>query len=103
MLHILTSVFNIFIRILVWGTFCVSIGFVWQIIHTMGKNKKATIKQSIALIILTVYILSFILLKIFYPELFYDIAGIAGTMMVIVGYIWALYEDRRLGKRWWNW
>lgn len=103
MLKIFTFLFNTFPLILAWlyllvAAFCVAV-------HV--KRIKNKIKPSIgewAFAILNVgYALFFLVTRIFFADLWRNVFSIVGVLAIFISFIWSRYEDRRDGRRWWNW
>jgi len=49
------------------------------------------------------YVLFFLVTRIFFSEIWETVFSVAGVTALIISFVWGRYEDRRSGRRWWNW
>ena len=68
------------------------------------KNKeKTTFGRRIFLFLNCIYVLFFIIARIFFFELWEMVFAVLGVMAMIVSMCWSRYDDMVHGRRWWNW
>ena len=68
------------------------------------KRKKAlSIKQWFVVLLNGAYVLSFLVLLIFWFWIWESVFPFLGGVAFIASIVWSKYEDRRYGRRWWNW
>jgi hypothetical protein len=66
-------------------------------------KKKLSIEQWIIVLLNVSYALLFLITLIFFFELWKGIFSILGLVAILISFIWSKYEDKRKGRRWWNW
>lgn len=103
MLKIFTFLFHTFPLILAWlylfaAGFCV-------VVHIKQYMRKTeiTIDQWAFSIFNAGYILFFLVTRVFFAELWKHAFSVLGLLAIFISFIWSRYEDRRAGRRWWNW
>jgi hypothetical protein len=68
----------------------------------VGKGKMA-IGQWIYTFFNCIYIVAFGITRIFFSEIWENIFPILGLMVIFVSCCWSHYDEKRNGRRWWNW
>ncbi len=103
MVKLFTFLFNTFPRMLAWLYLLVAI-FDLVVCTIQIKNKvKCSVGQRIFVILNCVYILFFFITRIFFVEIWGTIFPIIGVMVIFIACCWSRYDDKRNGRRWWNW
>ncbi len=95
-LHIVTVIFS-------WLTVFCAAGVVAVLIYERSRKKSLRFLHWCAMIGCALYAVGFIVCKIWISDLLDKIWGVVFAFILIVGWIFSRYEDRRTGRRWWNW
>lgn len=103
MIKLFTFLFSTFPLILAWlyllaAIFCVAVH-----IKRIKEKAKLTIGELTFSILNTGYILFFLVTRIFFADFWRNTFSIIGVLAIFISIIWTRYEDRRTGRRWWNW
>jgi len=102
MIQIFISLIGILAKILAWGSL---LYMAWILISKLRKKrskKNLRFREWIAFSFAIGYIVTFILLRIFLPELFESLFCIAFLLILVISTQWTKYEDRKSGRRWWE-
>ncbi len=92
---VLILITDILTAILGWGSFLCS--FLLAVLLFLKK------KHRIIAIVLALYAVVFLVLRFCFPEFFFRWVPMVAIFETLLSVIWANYEDRKNGKRWWNW
>lgn len=100
MLQWIGTIYNIICELFAWATFIFALViFVVQI----KRLKKSSFKVWLTSVLSVAYILFFLISKIFFTNFYESFFGTVALLFCIISIVWARYEDKRSGKRWWNW
>ena len=103
MLQIFSFLFSTFPLILAWLYLLVAVFCVAVHIKRLKDKEKLSI-GCLAFCLLNVgYILLFSVTRIFFADFWRDVFSVLGLLAIFISFIWSRYEDRRSGRRWWNW
>ena len=103
MIKLFTFLFHTFPLIMAWIYLIVAIICLFLHVKLARSKNKLSIKQWLYAIFNGVYILFFLITRIFFPTFWADFFGILGGLTIVVSSIWSRYEDKRAGRRGWNW
>ena len=68
------------------------------------RNQKGLSKcQWIVLLLNIAYILLFLTTLVFFVEFWKNVFSTLGIVAILISLIWSRYEEKRNGRRWWNW
>lgn len=93
---------NIMIKFVEWSSVFVAMFAFITMLHTK-KGKKLNAKDLFLLVLSGLYTLVFFGLLIFNQELHNDVFSMLSMLAIFIACTWTRYEDRRTGRRWWNW
>ena len=92
---IILDILNFVVNTFKWiGLFIVSL-FLYSYIKKLVLEKHLTFKQWTLCALLVLYVIVFI----FAP----DTLSVLWMMVIFISNVFADYEDKRTGKKWWNW
>lgn len=103
MFQLISSLFRTFPLILAWLYFIVAVLCVTVHIKCIKEKGNLSIGEWAFSIWNTGYVLFFLAARIFFADFWRSVFSIAGVLAIFISFIWARYEDRRTGRRWWNW
>lgn len=102
MLNWLATLLNIFSIIVSWTTLFLTLWlFVCSTKHIIKRT--ARLKNWLIAILCALYILAFLICRIFFFPIFESFWGAISIMVIVVCVASSRYEDCCNGKRWWNW
>ena len=103
MLKLFVFLFHTFPLILAWlyllvATFCI-------VVHIKQRKSKIEISTGrwLFLFLNTAYSLFFLATWIFFRDFWEQTVAVLGLLAILISFIWLRYEDKRVGRRWWNW
>ena len=92
---IILDILNLVVNAFKWiGLFIVSL-FLYSYIKKLVLEKHLTFKQWTLCALLVLYVIVFIFAS--------DTLSVLWMMVIFISNIFADYEDKRTGKKWWNW
>ena len=103
MFKLFTFLFHTFPLILAWLYLLVAIFCVVVHIKQIKNKIKVSIGQWAFSVLNAVYVLLFWVTRLFFPDLWEQTFAVFGLLAIFISFIWSRYEDRRAGRRWWNW
>lgn len=103
MLKLFAFLFHTFPLILAWLYLLVAVFCVVIHIKRIMNKTKISIGQWTFSVLNAGYVLFFLVTRIFFPDFWHSAFSVIGLLAIIISFIWSLYEDRRAGRRWWNW
>ena len=103
MFKLFTFLFHTFPLILAWRYLLVAIFCVVVHIKQIKSKAKISIGQWAFSVLNVGYVLFFLVTRIFFPDLWEQTFAVLGLLAIFITFILARYEDRRAGRRWWNW
>lgn len=102
-MRLLSQILNILTIIFAYFSFLFSAFVCFLIIRKKVINKKIKIIEWIELLIALIYSVGFLICRIFFPSVFELFFGVIVVVLLVIGTCFSKYEDRKNGKRWWNW
>lgn len=103
MFKLFTFLFYKFPLILGWiyllAAFLYDVVFIRQVMH----KANASTARWIISILNAGYIIFFLVTRIFFLSFWESVFGVLGLLAIIVLFLLSRYEDKRSGRRWWNW
>ena len=103
MFEIFSFLFHTFPLILAWLYLLVAMISVIVHIGQIKNKVKVSIGSWLFSILNASYVLFFLTTWIFFPDFWEQIFVFLGMIAIFVSFAWSRYEDRRTGRRWWNW
>lgn len=103
MLKLFEFLFYTFPLILAWLYLLVAVFFVAVHIKRIKSKVKLSIGQWALSILNAVYAIFFLITRIFFPNFWEMVFAILGVTVIFISFSWSRYEDKRDGRRWWNW
>ena len=96
MFKLMTFFFHTFPLILAWLYLLVAVVLV-LLLHKRFRDFWAVLILNIS------YITLFLITRIFFSQLWESFFSFLGLFAILISSAWSRYDDKRNGKRWWNW
>lgn len=101
MIKMFSFFFDIFPRLIAWIYLFGALFYIFIFIKQIKNN--FSVGKWLLFILNVAYVLLFLVLRLFFVQLWEFVFSVLGIIAIAVAFIWAKYEDRRDGRRWWNW
>ena len=98
----LVFMFYKFPLILSWLYLFVAVFCVEMYIKCDRKGKQAVVNR-VCFGLNGAYIALFSIMRLFFFVYWERTFSVLGLLFLLLAFIWSRYEDRRSGRRWWNW
>lgn len=102
MLQMIISLLGILTKILAWGSLLYTVWILVSILQKKRAKGRVQFKEWIIFGCWLTYMIIFILVRIFLPDLFASFFSILFIIILIITTQWTKYEDRKTGRRWWE-
>lgn len=89
--------------ILAWLYMLVAALIVIAHILLVFNKEKVRVSEWIFIILNTGYVLLFLITRIFFAALWEQLFTGLGLCAIIISGAWSAYEDKRNGRKWWEW
>ena len=103
MFNLLEFLFCTLPLILAWLYMFVAVLIVFVHINRTLNKEKIQIGKWIFTILNAGYVLLFLITRIFFAALWEQIFTCLGLCAIILSNAWLSYEDKRNGRKWWEW
>ena len=91
----LLDILNFVVNLFKWFGLFIVLLFLYLYIKKLILEKHLTLKQWALFVLLIMYVIIFI----FTP----DTLSVLWMMVIFISNIFADFEDKRMGRKWWNW
>lgn len=92
---ILIDILSFMVNIFKWVCFCIVLLFIYSYVKKLIMKERLSFKQWMFCTFLVLYVIIFV----FAP----DVLSFLWIMVIFISNIFLDYEDKRTGKKWWNW
>ena len=103
MFTLINFLYNLFTNLVIISFVVVAILYACYCLRSLFQSKKLRIYEWILFFFSDLFLLSVIITKLFFPEIYGSIFTVLALLFITIVLIWARYDDKRTGKRWWNW
>ncbi|MDY3282555.1 hypothetical protein [Dysosmobacter sp.] len=103
MLKLMEFLFHTLPLLLAWLYLLAAVFCAAALAGRLRKGERLPAGQWAFLILNGGYVLFFLITRLFFPDLWERVFSGAGVLAILISFVWSRYEDRRSGRRWWNW
>ena len=103
MLKLIEFLFHTLPLILAWLYAFVAIFALFLHSRQIKSKAKISVGQWLFALLNCGYVVFFFVMRIFFSEIWETVFSVVGVTAMFISLVWGRYEDRRNGRRWWNW
>ena len=103
MFTLINFLYNFFTNLVIISFVLVAIFYIYHCSRSLFQSRKLRIHEWILFAVSLLFLLSVITTKFFFPKIYDNVFTVIALLFITIVLIWTRYDDKRTGKRWWNW